>query len=138
MSSLTSILLLSPASDPRDGGAWWAAVYGVAQSRTRLKRLSSSSSSSEVLNFDDCIFLFQNVHSVIFILFFLLRRSRYFRSVLPYCMGRIYNSLLQVILASKDDLALASGGCPFSCKSRFSLFSVCSVTLDCTLYFFII
>ena len=27
----------------RDGGAWWAAVYGVAQSRTRLKRLSSSS-----------------------------------------------------------------------------------------------
>ena len=28
----------------RDGGAWWAAVYGVAQSRTRLKRPSSSSS----------------------------------------------------------------------------------------------
>ena len=32
--------------NPRDRGAWWAAVYGVAQSRTRLKRLSSSSSSS--------------------------------------------------------------------------------------------
>ena len=31
--------------NPRDGEAWWAAVYGVAQSRTRLKRLSSSSSS---------------------------------------------------------------------------------------------
>ena len=30
--------------NPRDGGAWWAAVYGVAQSRTRPKRLSSSSS----------------------------------------------------------------------------------------------
>ena len=28
-----------------DGGAWWADVYGVAQSRTQLKRLSSSSSS---------------------------------------------------------------------------------------------
>ena len=28
-----------------DGGAWWAAVYGVAQSRTQLTRLSSSSSS---------------------------------------------------------------------------------------------
>ena len=26
----------------RDGGAWWAAIYGVAQSRTRLKWLSSS------------------------------------------------------------------------------------------------
>ena len=32
--------------NPRDGGAWWAAVYGVAQSWTRLKWLSSSSSSS--------------------------------------------------------------------------------------------
>ena len=30
--------------NPRDGGAWWAAVYGVTQSRTRLKWLSSSSS----------------------------------------------------------------------------------------------
>ena len=26
--------------NPRDGGAWWAAIYGVAQSRTRLKQLS--------------------------------------------------------------------------------------------------
>ena len=34
--------------NPRDGGAWWAAVYGVAQSRTRLKRLRSSSSSSRL------------------------------------------------------------------------------------------
>ena len=33
--------------NPRDGGAWWAAVYGVAQSRTRLKRLSSSSSKQK-------------------------------------------------------------------------------------------
>ena len=32
---------------PRDGGAWWAAVYGIAQSWTRLKRLSSSSSRTE-------------------------------------------------------------------------------------------
>ena len=31
--------------NPRDGGAWWAAIYGVAQSWTRLKQLSSSSSS---------------------------------------------------------------------------------------------
>ena len=30
---------------PGDGGAWWAAIYGVAQSRTQLKRLSSISSS---------------------------------------------------------------------------------------------
>ena len=36
--------------NPRDGGAWWAAVYGVAQSRTQLKWLSSSSSSSSSRN----------------------------------------------------------------------------------------
>ena len=30
--------------NPRDRGAWWAAVYGVAQSQTQLRRLSSSSS----------------------------------------------------------------------------------------------
>ena len=35
--------------NPRDGGAWWAAVYGVAQSWTQLKRLSSSSSSIRTL-----------------------------------------------------------------------------------------
>ena len=39
-------LQCSCLENPRDGGAWWAAVYGVAQSRAWLKRLSSSSSSS--------------------------------------------------------------------------------------------
>ena len=34
---------ISCLENPRDGGAWWAAVYGVAQSRAQLKRLSSSS-----------------------------------------------------------------------------------------------
>ena len=34
--------------NPRDGGAWWAAVCGVAQSQTRLKLLSSSSSSKHM------------------------------------------------------------------------------------------
>ena len=36
-------LQCSCLENPRDGGAWWAAVHGVAPSRTRLKRLSSSS-----------------------------------------------------------------------------------------------
>ena len=39
-------LQCSCLENPRDGGAWWPAIYGVAQSRTRLKWLSSSSSSS--------------------------------------------------------------------------------------------
>ena len=38
-------LQYSCLENPRDGGTWWAAVSGVAQSRTRLKRPSSSSSS---------------------------------------------------------------------------------------------
>ena len=38
-------LQYSRLENPRDRGAWWAAVYGVAQSRTRLKQLSSSNSS---------------------------------------------------------------------------------------------
>ena len=36
-------LQCSCLENPRDGGAWWAAVYGVTQSRTRMKWLSSSS-----------------------------------------------------------------------------------------------
>ena len=39
-------LQCSCLENPREGGAWWAAICGVAQSRTRLKRLSSSRSSS--------------------------------------------------------------------------------------------
>ena len=36
-------LQCSCLENPRDGGAWWTAAYGVTQSQTRLKRLSSSS-----------------------------------------------------------------------------------------------
>ena len=39
-------LQCSCLENPRDGAAWWAAVYGITQSRTLLKRRSSSSSSS--------------------------------------------------------------------------------------------
>ena len=39
-------LQCSCPENPRDRGAWWAAIYGVSQSRTRLKWLSSSSSKS--------------------------------------------------------------------------------------------
>ena len=40
-----NLLQCSCLENPRDRGAWWAAVYGVAQSRTRLKWLSSGSSN---------------------------------------------------------------------------------------------
>ena len=51
-------LQCSCLENPRDRGAWWAAVYGVAQSRTRLKRLSSSSSSKSFIVAGD-----KNIHA---------------------------------------------------------------------------
>ena len=41
-------LQYSCLENPRDGGAWGAAVYGVAQSRTRLKRLSSMTTGKTI------------------------------------------------------------------------------------------
>ena len=54
--------------NPREGGAWWAAVYGVAQSQARLKRLSSSSSKvTFVLGpiFNTLQYIFYNIHNVL-------------------------------------------------------------------------
>ena len=48
-------LQCSCLENPRDGGAWWAAIYGVAQSQTWLKRLSSSSSSHPIFIADPTI-----------------------------------------------------------------------------------
>ena len=40
-------LQCSCLENPRDGGAWWAAIYGVTQNRTRLKRLSRLKDKAE-------------------------------------------------------------------------------------------
>ena len=42
-------LQCSCLENPKDRGAWWAAIYGVAKSRTQLKQLSSSSSSNHLM-----------------------------------------------------------------------------------------
>ena len=42
-------LQYSCLENPRDGGGWWAAIYGVAQSRTRLKWLSNSSTPVHII-----------------------------------------------------------------------------------------
>ena len=65
-------LQCSCPENPRDGGAWWAAVYGVTQSQTWLKWLSSSSScmkwSLGISNFLEEI---SNLsHSIVFLYFF--------------------------------------------------------------------
>ena len=59
-------LQCSCLENPRDGEAWWAAVYGVAQSRTRLKQLSSS--SSRLLNLHTFSFLLRNVPCLILLI----------------------------------------------------------------------
>ena len=41
-------LQCSCLENPRDGGAWWAAIYGIAQSWTQLEQLSSSSSNGRI------------------------------------------------------------------------------------------
>ena len=57
-------LQCSCLENPRDGGAWWAAVYGVAQSQTRLKQLSSSSSIILIPGFN-FLLLFNVWYSII-------------------------------------------------------------------------
>ena len=42
-------LQCSCLENPRDSGTWWAAIYGIAQSQTQLKRLSSSSGRKIVM-----------------------------------------------------------------------------------------
>ena len=73
-------LQCSCLENPRDPGAWWAAVYGVAQSRTRLKRLSSSSS---IVHF--AFYL----HSSVF-----LHLSRFFTKVVS--LERVFMLILNI------------------------------------------
>ena len=54
-------LQCSCLENPRDGGAWWAAIYGVAQSWTQLKQLSSSSSMLCCFSY---VWLFANLWTI--------------------------------------------------------------------------
>ena len=62
-------LQCSCLENPRDRGAWWAAVYGVAQSQTGLKRLSSSSSSAPIAIF---LIFWGSILSIFFLLLYFL------------------------------------------------------------------
>ena len=65
-------LQCSCLENPRAGGAWWAAVYGVAQSQTQLKQLSSSSSMNN--NIIESILYFFNlkIYTKIYTIYLLL------------------------------------------------------------------
>ena len=77
--------------NPRDGGAWWAAISGVAESQTRLKGLSSSSS----IQHSDSVFLQIVLH------YRLLQDNRYnylCYTVYPCCLSILYVVLIVCIL----------------------------------------
>ena len=80
-------LQCSCLENPGDGGAWWAAVYGVAQSRTRLKRHSSSSSSIHTYTWVNT-FGFYKLHSLAYFCF--SSRGRHMHS--KYLYPHIYMS----------------------------------------------
>ena len=60
-------LQCSCLENPRGGGAWWAAVSGVAQSRTRLKQLSSSSSRVLIIGNIITSLLFSSLKQNVFV-----------------------------------------------------------------------
>ena len=63
-------LQCSCLENPRDGGAWWAVVYGVAQSQTWLKQLSSSSSSNFLCTYQTQLYsLLCSVYSTLLFIF---------------------------------------------------------------------
>ena len=98
-------LQCSCLENPRDGGAWWAAVYGVAQSRTRLKRLSSSSSSRNILHLV--------LKSTISILYFLM--LFYFCSVAKSCLTLWPHGLQHNRLSYPSPTpGICSNSCPLS------------------------
>jgi len=67
-------LQCSCLENPGDRGAWWAAIYGVTQSQTRLKQLSSNSSSSKTWSNKE--FFFVMLNSFISILYMSSSRSK--------------------------------------------------------------
>ena len=98
--------------NPRDGGAWWAAVYGVAQSRTRLKRLSSSSILISFLNHLEWYFNFSvhmvitkiqkynwwEIHCHLFCLFLVVRCHFFLTAFEDFSLTLILRHLLQYVL----------------------------------------
>ena len=80
-------LQYSCLENPRDRGAWWAAVYGVAQSRTRLKQLSSSSKSSLYILDTSPFFLYKSF------LFFLIQVlfQKYVLQILFPSLGPVFS-----------------------------------------------
>ena len=101
--------------NPRDGGARWAAVYGVTQSRTRLKRLSSSSSSSSVRFWWRAIF-WPRCYNIYWAVISKLSASQH----VPYVSVKPWN----IILSFTHSLSLPGRPASFPSRRLKSLFNV--------------
>ena len=89
-------LQCSCLENPRDGGAWWAAVHGVAQSQTQLKRLSSSS-----------MILCISVLSVVISPFSFLILLIWFFSIFFFFLVSLTNALSISFIFSKNQLLVS-------------------------------
>ena len=92
-------LQCSCLENPRDRESWWAAVYGVTQSWTRLERLSRSSSSSSVLL---CLLLWSLFQSLFYLIWVLLLLLSY-----GLCMKDLFLVLhFQSVYVSRFEIGL--------------------------------
>ena len=95
-------LQCSCLENPRDGGAWWAAVFGVAQSQTQLKRLAAAAAAAgaAVLHLDSkyTVFVLQSVS---------IDTSDYFLQIV---FSRLFNFFL-FVLKYKNYIPVWSGFC---------------------------
>ena len=117
-------LQCSCLENPRDGGAWWAAVYRVAQSRTRLKWLSSSTISPSIFFHCSCCYYFVLLPAppVTPPLFYVQDRLYFNKNFHKSTLIKIYSSLSwtkNILCHEIVDLTDAGGIAMFlSCKYR--------------------
>ena len=102
-------LQYSCLENPMDRGAWWAAVYGVAQSQTRLMRLSSSSSSGYVV-VSHCGF---NLHFLEYLLYFLICLLALFFFCEVLVQGFGLGVSVQYIIPSKEHFRTCGVNLPY-------------------------
>ena len=102
-------LQCSCLENPRDSGAWWAAIYGVTQSRTRLKRLSNN---NKQLN-NNMLFLqmrsmgFSRIKNLL-IASHLVSNRAWIQALSPFCMIQSVFSVVPLITTFKDVIGLPS------------------------------
>ena len=93
-------LQCSCLENPRDGGAWWAAVYEVAQNRTQLKWLSSSSSSSSSVLWYICVLIWMKSNLYIFISIYIfgIISKKFLLNAILWSFSPVFSSTTFIVL----------------------------------------